>query len=533
MGSFVGHPEKHSRLKEKLKSILIPNILLPLLAAGCFFLSGVLGACADDEDYTTSPTDRLEFSTDSVKFDTVISGEPTNTYTFMVYNRNRKPIRIPRVYLERGGESVFRVNVDGTYLAGGSATDFEIAAEDSLRVFLEMTATVQDSDEPVEATDKLVFQCESGTQQEVVLTAYGQDVVRLEALVVAHDTLLAARRPYHVLDSLVVAEGATLTVGEGVRFYFAPDARLIVRGTLRVDGTAAAPVIMRGDRMGNMFSNQPYDRIPGQWGGVVFCSESYGNVLNHCDIHSGQFGIRCDSADVEREKLQLLNSIVHNTTSDALNACMSYITVINCQLSNAGGNCVRLLGGDNVFVHCTIAGFYPFAGREGVALSFDNGTASQPYPILNAAFLNCIITGYGADEIMGTQSAEEAAFNYYLKNCLLNTPEPDKEDERIVDCIWDNSDNAVSRDKNFTPDFDLARLTFSFSLSPESKAIGNADPQIALEYAPTDMDGRDRMADGAPDMGCYEAQPQTGGDTPQANKRGFVPRLRPTASFIH
>lgn len=486
----------------------------------------MLGACADDEDYTVSPTDKLEFSTDSVKFDTVISGQPTNTYTFMVYNRHRKPIRIPRVHLESGNQSMFRVNVDGTYLQSGSGSDFEIAAEDSLRVFLEMTAREHDADAPVEITDKLVFQCESGVRQEVVLTAYGQDVVRLEALVVAHDTLLAARRPYHVLDSLVVAEGATLTVGEGVRFYFAPDAQLIVHGTLRAEGTAAAPVVMRGDRMGNMFSNQPYDRIPGQWGGVVFTSGSYGNVLDHCDIHSGQFGIRCDSADVEREKLQLLNSIVHNTTSDALNACMSYITAINCQISNAGGHCVRLLGGDNVFVHCTIADFYPFAGGQGVALSFDNGTAEQPYPILNAVFLNCIITGYGNDELMGTQTAEEAAFNYYLKNCLLNTPKPEKEDGRIVDCVWDSSDNPVSRDKNFSPDFDLTKLVFGFSLSPESKAIGSADPEITLEYAPLDMNGRDRMADGAPDMGCYEAQPQPENSTSQTHRRRPAPHLR-------
>lgn len=486
-----------------------------------------------DEDYSVSAADRLTFSTDSVKFDTVISGQPTNTYTFMVYNRNAKAIRIPRVYLAAGSQSVFRVNVDGTYLQGGSASDFEIAAEDSLRVFLEMTALEQDSDLPVEATDQLVFQCESGVEQAVVLTAYGQDVVRLDGLVVERDTVLSARRSYHVLDSLVVSAGATLMVGEGVRFYFAPEARLIVRGTLRALGTAAAPVMMRGDRMGNMFSNQPYDRIPGQWGGVVLTSESYGNVIDHCDIHSGQFGIRCDSSDVEREKLQLLNSVVHNTTADALQATSSYITAINCQLSNAGGDCVRLLGGDNVFVHCTIARFYPFAGGEGVALRFDNGKDGLPYPLVNAAFLNCIVTGYAADEIMGTQSLEEPAYNYYLKNCLLNTPQPDKEDPRILDCIWDSSDNAVSCDGNFAPEFDLSKLAFSFSLAPESRAIGSGDPEVAREYAPTDMNGRDRLADGAPDMGCYEAEPLADETRPSLAKRKPAPTRQQTRQAGH
>lgn len=162
-------------MKGRLASLWRTRLLPLAWVAGALALACLPGACMDDEDYSLSPDDRLTFSTDSVKFDTVISGQPTNTYTFMVYNRNRKAIRIPRVYLAGGDRSVFRVNVDGTYLQGGSASDFEIAADDSLRVFLEMTAAEQDSDLPVEATDRLVFRCESGLEQSVVLAAYGQE----------------------------------------------------------------------------------------------------------------------------------------------------------------------------------------------------------------------------------------------------------------------------------------------------------------------------------------------------------------------
>lgn len=478
--------------------------ILPLFVAGCFILSGLLTACMADEDYSVSAADRLTFSVDTVRFDTVISGQPTNTYTFQVYNRNSRAMRINRVDLAAGVASVFRVNVDGTYLDGGSAADFEIASGDSLRVFLEMTAAETGSDLPVEVDDDLVFTCGNGLQQKVHLEAFGQDVLRKQAVTVTEDETWEARRPYHILDSLVVAPGATLTLGAGTRLYFQSGARLIVRGTLKAAGTVASPVMLRGDRMGNMFSEQPYDRIPGQWGGMVITSDSYGNVLEHCDIHSGSFGIRCDSSDVNREKLQLRNSVIHNVTGDALYARMSYVTVVNSQLSNAGGDCVALYGGDNVFIHCTIANFYAFSGGRGVALSFTNEDGDVRLPLYNAAFFNCIVTGYSSDEIMGQQSTryEEDAFNYVFRNCLLNTPET--EDARIVDCVWDNADNAVSRDGNFSPEFDLDKLIFTFTLSPESRAVNAADPEISREYAPADRLGVNRFDDGAPDMGCYE-----------------------------
>lgn len=479
--------------------------LLPLLLPAVCCCLGVLASCMDDEGYTLSPDARLEFSTDTVAFDTVISGRPTNTYTFMVYNRNDEAVRLARVGLEKGSESPFRVNVDGTFLTGGSGTDFEIAANDSMRVFLEMTAAEHDSDTPVETIDKLLFRLQNGVQQHVTLTAYGQDVVELDGVVLSRDTLLNARRPYHVLDSLVVAEGTTLTIGEGVRFYFEAGASLVVHGTLLVQGTAAHPVVFRGDRLGNMFSDQPYDRIPGQWGGITITSTSYGNIIAHADIHSGNYGVRIDSADTGREKLQLLNSILHNVKGDALSARSAYVTAVNTQLTNAGGNCVTLRGGDNVFIHCTIANFYAFAGGRGVALDFANYDGDARLPLLNAAFLNCIITGYSSDEVMGAQSERYAddAFNYLFRSCLLNTPPVD--DPRIVNCLWDNEEHPVSRDKNFAPEFDLDKLIFTFTLSPRSMAVGTADPELSLQYAPTDIMGIDRTAEGRPNMGCYQA----------------------------
>lgn len=470
----------------------------------CTLLLTLTAGCWQDEEFSTAPTDLLRFSTDSVNFDTVISSQPTNTRTFMVYNPNARSLRISRAFLGRGTESVFRVNIDGTFLENGEASNFELYAEDSLRVFLEMTAPVSDSDEPVAVEDELTFVLESGQTQSVTLTAYGQDVVVLKGWTVTADTTLTARRPYQVYDSLVVAPDVTLNLPAGARLYFHPDARLIVHGTLRAEGALGNEVMMRGDRMGNMFSNQPYDLIPGQWGGIVLTSGSYGNIFNYCDIHSGSFGLRCDSADVSREKVRIENSVLHNVSGDVLTARACSLFVGNSQLTNAGGNCVTLYGGSSRFVHCTIANFYAFTGGRGVALSYTNADGSIPYPLHQAEFLNCLITGYGEDEIMGAQSADHAdlPFNYLFRNCLLDTPE--FVDEQVQNCLWDNDEAAVWREGNFSPAFDLDRLLFRFSLDSLSSAVGNADPTVTQTYYPYDRLGRSRLDDGRSDIGCYE-----------------------------
>lgn len=307
-----------------------------------------------------------------------------------------------------------------------------------------------------------------------------------------------------MLDSLVVPEGVTLTIAAGSRLYFHPDANLVVYGAVRAEGTLGNEVILRGDRMGNMFSNQPYDLIPGQWGGIVLKETSYGNVFQYCDIHSGSFGIRCDSSDVNREKVRIENSVMHNMQGDVLSATSCQLYVGNSQLTNAGGNCVTLVGGRSRFVHCTIANFYAFTGGRGVALAYTNTSGGTDYPLYQAEFLNCLITGYSDDEIMGSpkDETETVAFNYLFRNCLLDTPE--FEDERVQSCYWDNDEADVCREDNFSPAFDLDRLLFSFTLDSLSQARRHADLEISRRYYPYDRLGNDRVSAGRPDIGCYQ-----------------------------
>ena len=476
-----------------------------------FALLSCLVSCMNDEDYTVSPTDRLIFSTDSVAFDTIISGKATHTYRFSVHNTASKAIRITHVDLERGAESPFAVNVDGMPLIDGHAEDFEIASKDSIIVYLMANLPDCDSDEPVYEKDFLMFTAESGVVQSIVLTASGQSVIPLKTQRIHENTVFDQKRPYQILDSLVVDEGAVLTVNPGVRMYFHADATLIVKGTLHLAGTLDEPIILRGDRLGNMFDGQPYDRVPGQWGGIIFTPQSFGNTIQYADIHSGQFGIRVDSCDITTDKVIIENSILHNTTHHALDVRMAKVYVGNSQITNAGGNCVNIRGGDVSLVHCTIARFYIFAGGNGVALNFSNMDGDVRLPLHRLYVANSIVTGYQGDEIMGGKSEkyETDAFNYQFVNCLLNTIKPKDDQGKMLHCYWDKTENGVSpkvmREKNFVPDFKTKDLWFSFELSPESQAVGHADASITEETYPSDRLGRKRLS--IPDMGCYQHQP--------------------------
>lgn len=467
-----------------------------------------LTSCLGEEEFSTDIRDRLAFSSDTVAFDTVIAGQCTNTYTFQVYNPQKKALRIARVALDQSKSSPFSVNVDGVWMAGGEGGPFTIYGEDSLRVFVNLNAPITDQDSPQPIEENLRFLLESGTEQHVVLTASSQDVVTLYGEIVSEDQLWQSARPYQIMDSMVVREDATLTLAAGTRLYFHPDAELIVHGTLKAAGTQEQPIIMRGDRLGYMFSNQPYDRIPGQWGGVHFTTASRGNDMTWCDIHAGNYGIRCDSSSLDEQKIIIDNSIIHNTVGNAFHARHCQTFVANCQITNAGGDCVTLFGGDHTFVHCTIGEFFPFSGGRGVALRFTNYDGNVPLPLTRCQFVNSIITGYADDDIMGetVEDFKDCPFNYIFKNCLLNTPQAGN--EAIIDCLFeeDCENSELRRAGNFFPKFDNQQLIYPFTLSPESMAVGKADLELTLQSGYTfDLNGNSRIADGQPDIGAYEA----------------------------
>lgn len=476
-------------------------LLLPV--AWTLVVVPFLCGCVDEEDFPTPAGATIEFSVDTLSFDTVIAGLGTATHNFRIYNNSGDGISITDVGFEDDDSRGFRVNVDGMYINDGLAQSIDCRDEDSLIVFVELTPEETGSDTPVEITTQLIFTLANGEEQSIVLEAYSQDVVTLKALHVTADTLLSASRPFLVYDSLTVAEGATLTIDPGQLFYFYTDAYMRIDGTLLAEGTLDEPIVMRGHRTEMMFENQPYDRVSDQWVGLTFGPLSYGNELIYCDIHSAHDGIVTEAGDSQSLKLLIENSIVHNMAGYCLRLINSNVVVGNSQITNAADNCVYIAGGSFLCVHSTIANFYPFDSDRGAALVYSNYEGDETFDLNQATFINCIVTGWSDDEVYAYQTGSDGvAFNYSFYSCLLNTPEVD-DDLNIVDCIWDRPTNDVAADDNFK-DFNLDYLTFDFSLSEESPAVGIGNVSYTQAYYPTDRLGVLRLSDGTSDAGCYE-----------------------------
>ncbi|MDE6646858.1 MAG: right-handed parallel beta-helix repeat-containing protein, partial [Prevotella sp.] len=294
-------------------------------------LTLLLTACTDTDSFTADRNQRLTFQQDTVWLDTLFTGVPSATYGFWVHNRSADGLRISTVRLERGNQTGFRVNVDGTFL-NPVAQDLEVRKGDSLLVFVELTAYENHSDEPRRVDDNLLFTLESGVVQRVNLCAYSWDAERLTSLHVERDTTLTSVRPLVVYgDGITVAPGATLTL-RNTTLYFHGDARLRVEGRLVVEHC-----VLRGDRLDRMFSYLPYDRISGQWRGIEVAKGAAGCWLTDTEVRNAWDALTADST-----RVVLSNSVLHNSRGHGLYAKDSQVELDGCQLSNAEGDCLSL-----------------------------------------------------------------------------------------------------------------------------------------------------------------------------------------------
>jgi hypothetical protein len=486
--------------------VLVRASLLVLLAAGCR---------EPDESYSVNPGLRLEFSVDTLSFDTVFSAVGSATRQFMVYNKNKEALLIQSVRLSKAANTGFRLNVDGR--SGKSFSDIRIQGKDSLYVFVEATVDPAGKDRPFLLEDHLEFTV-NGQTQTLLLQAYGQDVHLCRGgYVIARDTVWTAGRPYLIYDSVVVNSGVTLAVAEGAVVYMHNKAKWVVEGRLKAIGTPEQPIVFRGDRLDNILADVPYDRLANQWDGMYFGAESFGNEMNHVVVRNGNAGLRFLESLAGEPKLRIANSQITNMEQSVLEAVNCKIEAVNTEFSNATQHVVSLSGGDYHFIHCTLANYYIIKpGRAGLpVLGLKNYTAdeqTEKKPAhLKAVFDNCLIDGSfseGDKPLEGELAVDrsgEGEMSFRFNHCAVktmktgdtgfaNTQFIDKEHAAYYKSIGNEENHYVS---DFRPD--TAKVV-----------IGKADPVVAARY-PLDRFGVDRTAsEDGPDIGAYEyvAEPE-------------------------
>ena len=387
------------------------NVLKPIY--GLLIMACIFGC--KPEKFTSDSADKLSFTYDTIVFDTIVAqlyiGTPKSVNRqFVVRNTHDKSIKTT-LFLAGGTKSQFRINVDGD--PGTYFSDIEIRPHDSIFVFVEAYANpnLDPLGNALIIRDSIVFST-NGNFQNVQLVAWGQDAVYYMKDSISTDMVWANKlKPYVIYDYFYVKPGATLTIKEGVKVYFAPYSTLYTEGTLNVLGTANEPVIFEGDRTSDKYSDKfsiyKYFNVPGQWFGLRFGWPSTSNTLNHARIKNATYGIFIDSSSSNGQpNVMVNNTSIQNMAAHAVKGNRSKVIIENSLLANCGSACLYTYkGGDYELRHVTVSGYCDFGGSNDPALAVTNrlrngfGQIVETYPGLKFKFLNSIVYGDLADEV--------------------------------------------------------------------------------------------------------------------------------------
>ncbi len=463
---------------------------MPMKLASLILVSSlILFFSCRKESFITSSDARISVTVDTLKYDTVFTATGSVTQSFRIINDNNRKLRISSVKLAGGNSSAYKINVDG--VMGPEVTNLEIAANDSLYVFVQVNINPDANDLPFIVRDSIQVSF-NGNTRFVQLEAWGQNAHFFRAKEITANETWTNDRPYVILDYLYIAPNRTLTIDKGCRIYVHADAPIIVDGSLQVNGLkdSADRVYFQGDRM-----DDPYKDFPAGWPGIYFTSSSHDNVLNYAVIKNAYQAVIAENPSPNANpKLTLNECIIDNAYDYGIIALNSSINARNCLVSNCGKNVFLGGGGSYQFTHCTVVAYSnSFLLHKDPVLTVSN-TANNVTADLNAVFRNCIFWGDGGvvnNEVV-VQRNGSTAFNVNFDQTLWKV-------QTTPANI--SSSGIINNEPPLFDSISISRRYYDFRLQSGSPAINKG----TVTTVNTDLDGNPRPV-GLPDLGCFERQ---------------------------
>lgn len=471
--------------------------LLWLVAVACSLVLLAFTSCIED-GFTTSSSDVLAFNKDTVAFDTVITLQGTATKQMVVYNRSKKQISISSIKVAGlANKGRFYLNVDG--VRGDEFHNVEIRGNDSIFIFIEARLDEMEKDEPTLVEDRLDF-VTNGVTQHVLLSAWGQDVVRINGDTIGRTTRLTADKPYLIYDTVFVKEGVTLYIDAGATLLFHDKAAMRCAGRMLANGTAEEPITFRGDRLDRVVGRTSFDIMSGQWGGIIFTPPTMNNVLSHVIMKGSSIGMHCTAnSDTTHCALKLVNCVLTNSASTCLATQTCYVQLIGTEISDAAEEVAYFAGGKVLASQCTFANYYLFKVPSFPIVNVFNVEYSDgSIGKIKARFDNSIICGLSKELNEGKLDD----FDVYLRYCLLRSDGTD--DAHFINCVWGGDPLFLTVRDDYI---------FDYRLGNESDAIGKGNPDYCPAEARYDHYGIDRLTRGAIDLGAYTWVPIDEDDT--------------------
>ncbi len=435
----------------------------------------------------------LDFSADTLVFDTVFTTIGSVTKRLKIYNNSKKTLKIDQIVLVGGANSVFRINVDGS--PGTSFADIDLDPEDSLFIFVEVTLDPNNGTNPMIIEDQIRFTT-NGTDQFVQLAAWGQDAYFHNKESINTETW-ANDKPHVIYGYVYVDSAETLTIQAGTDIYLHKNAMLyIYKGTLIIDGDFNNEVTFQGTRL-----EASYDDVAGQYYGIYF-HEARPSDIDYAIIKNGTSGIHVYSEDPGNTDytVTVTNTKIYNNASYGVFIYSGgRVKAENCVIAKNGFHALFCLeGGDFFFNHCDLVGYAngdgqtPAVGIQNYFTRPDANGIPTTFigPINEGRIINSVIYGYYDKEyVIDTLSGAPLNFEF-SHNHIRCTPEPN-------DVFFTAYPNTFNTSPHF---YDPE--TYNFKLKGSSPLINSADPVTSSPLL--DIEQKPRNADIGPDKGAYE-----------------------------
>lgn len=426
----------------------------------------------------------LNFSKDTVVFDTVFTTIGSTTQQFKIYNQDKKTININEIELMGGENSPFRINVDG--VSGVSFSDITLEGKDSLFVFVEVTLGINGQVLPMVVEDSIRVRT-NGLDQFVKLAVWGQDAYfHYKDL---NEGTWPNDKPHVIYGYAAIDSAKTLTIQAGTDIYLHKNSLLYVyKGTLDIQGQKDNEVTFQGDRLESF-----YDNVPGQYYGIYF-HEARPSTINYAIIKNGTSGIHLYSKDqsfASQYTLTVTNTKIYNNNNYGIFLYSgARLKAENCVVAKNGAHAFIILeGGDFNFNHCNLLG-YGGATTPAVGISnYYNDYANQTQNIGSideGIIQNSVITGNLEGEIaFDTISTMGGDLNFDIHHCLIKRS-PQANDIFYNNIFW-----------NYNPLFNNVNDN-DYTFLTSSKLNNNGTPS-SVSF---DINGAIR--NNPPDIGAYE-----------------------------
>ncbi|AZA62173.1 hypothetical protein [Chryseobacterium indoltheticum] len=466
----------------KFKSLLFFSFWMLFLAISC-----------DKDDISfDAPSQELSFSRDTVFCDTVYHQVRSETYVVKVFNNEDKDVMIPRISLEKGAASLYKINVDGK--TGHDFQNVPLRKKDSLYIFVEIAP--QATGPEAIAEDRVLFTTGAG-QQHVTLFSVVQDAeffikTPSNPNVIASDATWSNNKAKIIYGDLTLDPGVNLNVQAGTKIYFHKNSGMKVStgATLNINGTADNQVIIRGDR-----NDSYYDTIPRNWNSIKMEAASVLN-MNHTRLFGGTRGLEMTETDAT-----ISNSFIHTFQEYGIYSVRSNINAKNLVMNNCGEACVGIFkGGVYDFVHSTIVNYSEVLSqftRDGIyatnEFKKENG---QPDPgSLHINIRNSIIYS-DRDNSLTLNQVPGQLLNFSIQNSLLKY-------SGISAAGFDfTSSSVVQSIKNQDPRFmNYFAAKMNLRVKADSPAKNKGDVTVA-NTVPTDIVNVSRTT--SPTLGAYQ-----------------------------